>query len=404
MRKQCLDSGCSKRAIYSCGCTDPKMHFCDDHYSRHLRTPGSHLPECMIVELTPEQRNQILPKLTNLILYLQKCEKDAIRTSEEFIERIMKYTSKTLNNLQELEIAAFDIMSGRSIEKDYYERITNFSIEGDNQVSNSIENIKRDLEKALRFDDFEDISWKECNEVIFSRDSTVGDMLSIDLNTFKLSNLHFAPKIGAYSTACKIDKDLYFFQGGYINGFKGESYIINIKEKKYEKFNNGNAYCHRGSALKDNTVYIFGGHNGSSVNVCEAFDLKTKNWKSIHALPKASNSVTAALLDKEIILSGYDMNCCYSYKGSTFTSILHLSVGFKIVCEGWILANSVLYGYKENNQPKWIMHNADGSFLAQLCTYCVFKKEHFFYFICSIDSSLMRIDTKLKKLDKMPYN
>ena len=102
-------------------------------------------------------------------------------------------------------------------------------------------------------------------------------------------------------------------------------------------------------------MYIFGGHNGSSLKVCEAFDLKTKSWKSIHALPQVSCHVTAALLDKEIILSGYEMNCCYSYNGSTFTSILPLSVGFKIVCEGWILANSVLYGYKENNQPKWIM-------------------------------------------------
>ena len=61
------------------------------------------------------------------------------------------------------------------------------------------------------------------------------------------------------------------------------------------------------------------------------------------------------------------MNCCYSYNGSTFTSILPLSVGYKIVCEGWILANSVLYEYKENNQPKWITHNVGGSSLTHLC-------------------------------------
>ena len=85
MSKQCSDSGCSRRVIYACGCTDPKMHFCDDHYSRHLRSPAAHLPECMVVELTPDQRNQILPKVRNLTLCLQQYEIDTIRKSSELI-------------------------------------------------------------------------------------------------------------------------------------------------------------------------------------------------------------------------------------------------------------------------------------------------------------------------------
>ena len=57
--------------------------------------------------------------------------------------------------------------------------------------------------------------------------------------------------------------------------------------------------------MKDNKVYIFGGHNGSVMNTCNTFDLKTKEWKSITALPQASYSITAAMLGKDIILSGY---------------------------------------------------------------------------------------------------
>ena len=47
--------------------------------------------------------------------------------------------------------------------------------------------------------------------------------------------------------------------------------------KVYEAFNNGKCCSHGGWALKENTVYIFGGQNGLSVNFCEAFDLATKS-------------------------------------------------------------------------------------------------------------------------------
>ena len=90
----------------------------------------------------PGKRNQILPKLRNLTLYLQQYEIDTIRNSRELIDCIMKHTSKTLSNLHELERAAVDMMSGRSVEKDYYERINNFSLETKNQVSIQLKNKK----------------------------------------------------------------------------------------------------------------------------------------------------------------------------------------------------------------------------------------------------------------------
>ena len=192
MSKQCSDSGCSRRVIYACGCTDPKMHFCDDHYSRHLRTPASHLPECMIIELTPDQRNQILPRLRDLILHLEQHEIDTIRTSRELIDYIMKCTSKTLSNLHDLERAIVDIIGGRSIEKDYYETIYNFSLESNHQVAVTIGKLKNDIKNSFRFDEM--LPGKSAIKCISSENHTVVNLLSIDSNTFTLPSLNLAPK------------------------------------------------------------------------------------------------------------------------------------------------------------------------------------------------------------------
>ena len=156
--------------------------------------------------------------------------------------------------------------------------------------------------------------------------------------------------------------------------------------------------------MKDNKVYIFGGHNGSRnpTNECEIFDLKTKVWKSITALPQVTSCITAAMLGKDIILSGYQLSCCYSYNDSAFTSILTLPAGvYKIVCEGWIYANSILYENQDQIPSKWTFYNVNpwNNFL---WTSCVFKNNKFIYFIDN-SNCLMRIDTKLKKVDRIIF-
>ena len=187
------------------------------------------------------------------------------------------------------------------------------------------------------------------------------------------------------------------------NGYRAEAYLINIKGKNYEILKNGPTKGYGGgSALKNNKVYIFGGYNGTVLNTCDTFDLKTKEWKSITALPQGSNSITAAMLGKDIILSGYHFSCCYSYNDSTFTSILTLPANiYKIVCEGWIYTNSILYENQDQISSKWTSHNVI-SWSQHLWVYCVFQKNQFLYFIGD-DNSLMRIDTKLKKLEKIAF-
>ena len=277
--------------------------------------------------------------------------------SKILIECIENETRKALNNIKELEKVSVDLISERGINKESFETIQFITYRNHNYIDDDVENIKKSIESLSETYNFEG-NWKECNQVIFSRD-TAGGLLTIDLNTLKLSNLDYSPKIFSRSHACKIGQNTYFFHGGVMNNvYRAEAYLINIKDKNYEILKNGPAKGYGGSALKNIKVYIFGGYNGSLMNTCDTFDLNTKEWKSITALPQVANSITAAMLGKDIILSGYQLSCCYSYNDSTFTSILTLPASVnKIVCEGWIYANSILYENQDQISSKWTSYN-----------------------------------------------
>ena len=137
---------------------------------------------------------------------------------------------------------------------------------------------------------------------------------------------------------------------------------------------------------------------------CEYLDLETSDWKSIQNLPRASYQVLATLLNKEIILSGYHLNCAYLYNESVYISILNLPKDkFKIVYEGWIFTDSILYENQEQNNAKWLAYNINNKWSNALLTYSIFKNKENLYFIDK-SSNLMRINTKLKKLEQILFS
>ena len=403
MNKRCSENGCYESPIWSCKCVNPYLYVCDHHIKRHMRLLRKHEIVYAGVELTSRQTIELLPRFKDLLKYLKGYRKSIKDNSQILIECIEKEAKNALMTAKNLQKAVVDLIGEKIIFKETYERIKSIKIESQDHIRNDAENIKESMKMLFEFVSYEGISWKECNEIIFSRELDER-LLSIDLNTFKLSRLKYAPKIGKYSHACKIDQDTYFFHGG-TKGDHGrdKAYLINIKERYYTRLPDGPLKCHGGSALKNNKIYIFGGNiNNSSTNTCDIFDLKRKEWKSITPLPQASNEITAALLNNDIILSGFHLNCCYSYNGSTFTSILDLTIGSKVICEGWIFANSILYENRDQMNTKWISHNVNYRWDKYLWTYCVFKKNQYLYFI-DARNSLIRINTKMKMIETILF-
>ena len=399
MLKQCHGSGCLRDSTYACSCTNPKAYFCTEHFGQHIRnSPGKHVTECLEIELKSADRASLIPRLKQTVQYVKRCKNNIRRVAMELKDSLEKVTRTALQHFRDLERLTIELMTGNSISKENFERIMSLEIEGQKFETEKADFIIGRIERLFDDEQQKKMAWKECNEIIFSKGYKTG-LLSIDLETFKLSNLDYSPIITAYCQTCKLTENTYFFQSD-----QGESYVLNIKEKNYELLKEGPPKNYGGSVLKDQKIYIFGGYNMyCAQRSCDIFDLRTLQWGPTSTLPKGSHAITAALLNKEIILSGYELGCCYSYNDSHFTSILNLpQSSYKIVAEGWIFANSVLYENKDGNNEKWIAQNVNNSWGAYLWNFNVFRKDQFFYFI-DVKNSLMRIDTRLKKLEKVNF-
>ena len=368
------------------------------HLAEHTRAPGSHINESLIITFTQNQRTEQLPRLLEKLRDLQRLEHDIVKHLEAIVNCIQIEASKALKTVQELQKIVIDLITKNEVQKIDYEAI-DYSIK-DLLGLEKIEEIKNRLRNLFEFNLK---NWKECNEVIFSRSKKTGELLSIDLQTFQISNLNFIPEIGRCSQASKINQNTYFFYGGLLRNPHGEAFLINIKERNFEILQRGSIRYTGASAFKDDKIYIFGGCSTGfdKLDTCSTYDLKKKEWKTINSLPVPCYNMTAAVVGKVIVLSGEQMNCCYAYNDSVFAKILKLPSGIgKVVCGGWIFCNSILYENKDENITDWVRHNVNNPWDSFLLVSTTFKKGQYFYFIDGKDS-LMRIDTELKKFEKI---
>ena len=45
--QQCsFEDGCMEIITFTCRCMSPYLYFCDDHFIKHMKTPGDHVSEC----------------------------------------------------------------------------------------------------------------------------------------------------------------------------------------------------------------------------------------------------------------------------------------------------------------------------------------------------------------------
>ena len=123
MSKQCFEDGCAKKAILACSCKDPKLYSCSDHYMLHLMTPGPHSAESLIIQLSSAQRNDLLPKIREMLLSLKQYKQNVIKNGTDLIEFIINQTSKALAKATDLEKASFELLNVIGIDKDHYEVI-----------------------------------------------------------------------------------------------------------------------------------------------------------------------------------------------------------------------------------------------------------------------------------------
>ena len=150
MERCSFENQCDEKVLYICRCANPQQYFCDIHINRHLRSPGDHLTESMMIELNHNQTTELLTKLKDFTKYLKERRKGLMDSSKTLIECIEKETRRALNSIKDLQKGVVDLMSERSIRKENYQVITNMTLENDNNISKQVEKIKESVEIRAR--------------------------------------------------------------------------------------------------------------------------------------------------------------------------------------------------------------------------------------------------------------
>ena len=89
----------------------------------------------------------------------------------------------------------------------------------------------------------------------------------------------------------------------------------------------------------------------------------------------------------------------------TYTSIFNFkrNAAIKIVCEEWIAMGNLLYENQDGDPRNWIIHNLSQEWNNNyLWLYNAFRRNRFIYLV-QMNNTLMRIDTKEKKIEAIDF-
>lgn len=400
MLKKCFISECSDQVIGECPCMSTATYFCTAHAGGHLLTAGPHNFTSTQTSVFPPSIPNLLSRAKAAILYINARKEKIITHTNRLLEQLLKYSQDAFKDLSELEKNLTDfyknLVSAKEVDKDQYSYVKSLIIPEEITI---FKDVSMNIFAAPLFSFLDDL---DCNEIIFSKDSSRGKVLAIDLEHFKKFQLEYILPSYIYGQVCKISKSQYFYYGGYkAPDGSGEVLVVDVEERKCEKFPSGLIRWNGGSTYKDQKVFVFGGSNADDfMSSCQAFCLATKLWQTLPNLPFPLAHVTVSQSDDLIILTGYNTNKLLAYMDNEFSEILSLhNNSYKVLCTNWLVTSSTLY---ENNGITWnsyhVAWNPTG-----LLSYTTCPRGKFIYFI-SDTRKLWRINKDLKILEIIKYS
>ena len=96
MFKSCVENKCTSEAACSCCCKSSIIYVCDEHIIKHIRTPGKHTIESLIIELDYNQQSDIFPKFKEMLKYIQEIKRNVFLSAKQLIECIEKEKKQAL--------------------------------------------------------------------------------------------------------------------------------------------------------------------------------------------------------------------------------------------------------------------------------------------------------------------
>ena len=398
MKTNCTFKGCTNKVIITCRCTKIALYYCQEHFNHHsLKEEANPL----LLELPSV--SQIIHEIAQILGNTEKLKANLMERTNFLISLVTVESKKSFQAITILESKLLDL--SKSLLRGNTYDINKELAKIKSPVMRSVCVFYPLVTKLLTgfFEIAFDEADSDCNEVIFSNDQETCNLMSIALDNFTVSALAYAPKIGAWGSACRITKNVYFVCGGYKKKPVGETFIINTKTLSFEILPHRRPICNSACVYYNFTIHAFGGYIKSKpTNLCYAFDIKSQVWSTSEQLPQPFGHNTAAVLNKGIIIvTGLQSNKLYAYDKSAFFPVLNLSFNdYKVICERWIVTAAQLF---ENHDciTNWVSYKISWD-PTYLCIYTTFRKNKYIYFIDS-RYKLWRLDTESKVIEILKY-
>lgn len=272
MEQKCFFKGCTKRISRVCHCQKQDTYCCSIHLNVHTKRLDQHNIAYVKKNLSEEEYKDISIKALKGLKYLKDLKKSIRNRTLEILDQVTSASRKAFQMIKNVESGIKHFYSIVSLRKStnakQYHWIQNAEFPDKPNEFKLCKHYSKLFNIGLV--EFDSREWKECSEILFSSDKKYGGLWSIDLENLKTKKLEYAPEIGAYAAVCKLDKENYFFHGGYRGGYLNESMIVNTEKKRFEPLKSGNTKAYAGSALKDNKVHVFGGYTArNALSSCE---------------------------------------------------------------------------------------------------------------------------------------
>ena len=465
----CSGDGCEVQPILYCDCQGVRSYLCSNHQISHMMIECIHNFNPLVNVLTASRLTVVQSQIVDALKYLDSLQTAVLKSAQTLIQTICASSQKLLEQVRSQQEKYLSILTqvskSKYIDKDEYRQIlqldksfnyrhfayiesfTNdinnlFDIEifpnrgsifefskstskelfQEDEISPKIQQVPEphpleEVKEIPKYDSSDD------SEYVFFSSTTHkrSDLVRIDLNTFKLTPLSFHPprRFSAYSQACKIQKDLYFYYDSYQGRSNAEIFVVNFEYNSYEKISDHSERRRGACVMKNNSVYVFGGCYVTKIlgfisgetalmQNSDRFDLSTQTWRPIATLPSPSDSNTASLLNNEIYIVGGFLNFLLHYDTNTDTyrEVFELAhkPQYKAICGKWILVESDDRIFEIKGNEEVCRYNMSNKlFRGSLLISCTFKKGKYIYLVL-FNETLLRIDTEQKKLEEVKYS
>ena len=413
--KNCFERNCYKEASVMCKCTEKGYFSCKDHFATHT-TKGTNQKNHTVVPiatlLKKSDSQKAMQSAKNLTKSLTAIELKAIENSRKLIKCINENLEKFLTNIREKEAQIRDFTKRIKEKKLVLIDLVNVISQASKCVFKYNPEIEPILSKIKKTYDYASgdpqIDNKQQTEQ-YSLDKEIllfnenFNLLAISTEDLTTRVLDFCPNLGIACAVSKISEYKYFIQGGYMDWWRGETYIIDLKHKEFQTLPSSNPNAHAGCAYKDKTVYIFGGcNNNISLSECCAFDMETKRFSQLPNLPQPSYANTAAEFNNKIYVSGFQLSHAFIFINNSYHQNLALSPDtYKIVFSGWIVVYNMIYEITDEGCKEWSL-NCNGYSLTYLNSCCTSKWKNFIFFVDG-NKMLIRINLDTKTLEQFNY-